>query len=80
MSQNDDFVGVVDVGLVQSCLFKRTTIHEVHLLEPGNRVPNLRVNLVSSSLIRLSSDDHNLLQLVLFQVLLSERHDKVLDC
>lgn len=79
MAQNHNLVSVVDVGLVQSRLLQRTSIDQVNLLKPRNRVPYLRVNLLASSLIWLSSDDDNLLQLVLFEVLHSQRHDKAFD-
>ena len=79
MAQDYDFISVVDVGFVKGLLFQRTSIDQENVLEPRDLVPNLGVNLVASSLIRLSSDDDDLLQLDVLQVLCSQWHDETLD-
>ena len=79
MAQDNDLVRVVDVGLVEGLLLERASIDQENVLEPGDLVPYLRVNLVTSSFIWLTSDDDDLLQLDVFKVLCSQGHDETLD-
>ena len=68
MAQDDNFVSVVDVCSQESILLERAAIHQVDVLEPSDGVGNACVDVVTSSFIRLTSNDDNLLQLILFQV------------
>lgn len=80
MAKDHNLISVVDVGFEKGLLLKRTAVDKINVFELRNLVPNLRVNLVSSSLVWLPSDYYNFLKLNIFlEVLCSQWHYETLD-
>ena len=79
VAQDDNFVSIMDVCSQESILLERTAIHQVDVLEPRDGVGNACVDVVTSSFVRLTSDDDDLLQLILFQVPSPQWFDETLD-
>ena len=69
MAKNHHLVCVVDICFQKGLLLQRTSIYEENEFESWNLIPDLRIDLVSTSLIWLTCDNNNLLELYVFEIL-----------
>ena len=65
LPQDDDLISIVHIRFHKCLALKRAPIDDIDLFELSDFAPDLRVDLIATSTVSMTGNEHNFLKLVL---------------